>query len=216
MSHGLSLETQLAILSGERYGPEDQHTFPASLSTRQRFRNILDALATVCVCEPQNQAFAISASILVTGITLYVSQTGAEPFEVIDHLKEIGRQLVGLRSHDPSTLKWALDTPLSHFAGTIYQHSLPVFRELFVDMAEGFIATYESAVEAGREFGDEYARLFTTVSWMHDILDESIRPAYNDICLVGLLAQWMHGKWKKELDKTDDEPLLSEWDLEQS
>ena len=73
-----------------------------------------------------------------------------------------------------------------------------------MDIAGGFIATYESAVEAGREFGDEYAQLFTAVSCMHDILDESPRPDYNDICWVALLAEWMHGEWKKELDKPRD------------
>jgi len=40
---------------------------------------------------------------------LYVSQTGAEPLEVINHLKKIGRQLVGLVSaHDRCALKWVL------------------------------------------------------------------------------------------------------------
>ncbi|KIM77870.1 hypothetical protein PILCRDRAFT_825090 [Piloderma croceum F 1598] len=43
------------------------------------------------------------------------------------------------------------------------KHSLPVFRKLFMDMTEGFIVTYESAVETGREFGDDYARLFGSV-----------------------------------------------------
>jgi hypothetical protein len=220
MDTQISLETHVALLSGRRYGPNDQHISPASLSTRQRLRNILDTLAALCISEPQDEAFAVSASILATGVTLYVSQTGVKPLEVIDHLKEVGKQLVGLapvvRSHDRSALKWELDTPLCYLAGTIYQHSLPVFRKLFMDMAEGFIATYESAIEAGREFGDEYARLFTAVSCMHNILDDSSPSDYSDICRVALLAEWMRGEWRKELDETNDKSFLSGWHLEKS
>jgi hypothetical protein len=95
-----NIELALRLLNVQRYGPK--------LSTRQHFGNILDALS---VSDPaQDQAFTVSASILATGVTLYLSaQESAEPLAAIDHL-EIGGQLVCLapaaHSYHPVALKW--------------------------------------------------------------------------------------------------------------
>ena len=128
---------------------KNQHTSPASLSTRQRFRNSLDALAALCVfiyrvgtARSSICRFCFYSGHLVYWRLLSMfrnSQTGAESLEVIDHFNEIGKQLASLvsavYSHDRPQMG---PGHFTHLAVTIYQHSLPVFRRLSVDMAEGF------------------------------------------------------------------------------
>jgi hypothetical protein len=71
MASQLSLETQVALLCGRPH-PENTVTPPIrKISSKQHFAAILDSLAALCVSEPQ-QAFAVSASIRITGVTLHV------------------------------------------------------------------------------------------------------------------------------------------------
>lgn len=86
----LSPEAYFAILYGnrnymERVTPDSPSSQKRVSSKDRRLRDILDALAAVCVAEAQ-QHIAVSMSLTPSGVTLYVSGTGASPHLAANHL----------------------------------------------------------------------------------------------------------------------------------
>jgi len=207
MASQLSLETQVALLCGRPH-PENTVTPPIrKISSKQHFAAILDSLAALCVSEPQ-QAFAVSASIRITGVTLHVSQTGDMPLEAVRHLTEIRKLLVGLISlvepcnpNDPIWSRKDPKAPVSQLAVVIYRHSLPMFRHHIMGMGKDFIESYESTVKAGR-FGDEYKGLFNILSVLYETLERFPDPDDTKLCHIALVvAGAVHQEWKEHLEE---------------
>lgn len=214
----LSLETQVALLCGRPH-PESTLTPPIhTMSTKQHFAAILDSLAALCVSEPQ-QAFAVSASIRITGVTLHVSQTGDMPLKAVRHLTEIRKLLVGLRSlvepRNPNGPIWSWkdsEAPVPQLAIAIYRHSLPVFRHHMMEMGKTFIESYESTVKAGR-FGDEYKGLFDILSALHDTLERVPDPDDTKLYQIAhVVAGAVYQEWKEHLEEKLKNSPLYKWD----
>jgi hypothetical protein len=197
MAQNPSPELYLSLLSG-RYGDVSRistekhhndigsrisgHPFP---NDPDRFTDLLDALAAVCVRKEKGDIFFVSLTMDLDAATLYVSSNETVPASVTSHLRKIRGQLKEFRKvtePHPSSIPAnetppdPNDTPLLaegqlNLQKTIYEYSYSKLRRRFFKRAPTILAKYKvimTSLQANKEetmFSPLYTTPIGTHSW---------------------------------------------------
>ncbi|KIM79717.1 hypothetical protein PILCRDRAFT_553847 [Piloderma croceum F 1598] len=221
----LSLENCIPLLYGIPFRMREPTGQPAEIqmpSKEKRFRTTLDTLAALCVSEAQ-QEFAVSLSGTAAGVTLYVSQTGATPHHVAEHLIRIRTLLVKLKAEQssPSAISTSLDPSdpgsiVSQLGVVIYRHSFPKFRHRFMRKQEAFFLAYQKIIASGQLVAKADQAicqvLFDSFTILRDVLEGISQP--DDVTIHAIVAMLcgVYDHWQSYVDENSHDSMLSLWD----
>lgn len=131
IDHELTVPLLVALTtaSGGRFPRDDErrdfpietwlpgHGISHQLSTNDRFRRVLDALASLCVSRARKQVFAIGVQLTSTTLTLTIADNQPVTDTTVDHLKSVWESLTELsdlyagprdkRKYHPSGIEWS-------------------------------------------------------------------------------------------------------------
>jgi len=186
------------------------------------FRTTLDTLAALCVSEAQHQEFAVSLSATAAGITLYVSQTGATPHHVAEHLIRIRTLLVKLKAERTSlsAISTSLDISdagsiVSQLGVAIYRHSFPKFRHRFMQNQEAFFSAYQRIIASGQLVADGDQAicqvLFDSFTMLRDVLEGIPQPDDATIHTIVDMLYGVHDHWQSYVDENSRDSMFSLW-----
>lgn len=125
----------LTTASGGRFPRDDErrdfpvetwvpgHGISRQLSTNDRFRRVLDALASLCVSRARKQVFAIGVQLTTSTLTLTIADNQPVKQETVDYLQSVWDTLTKLsdlyagprdkRKYHPSGIEWSKYTGVS-------------------------------------------------------------------------------------------------------
>ena len=194
-----------------------------------RLRDVLDALAAICVHNDKGNIFFVSLAMNQNSATLHVSTNGTVPTTLTDHLIKIRDQLnalkkdlissppisVDIKSPDPAKTPERTDGELM-LQKTIYEYSYKIVRRRFTKRGPAIISQYKVIMKKLEDYNSAadtnlLAKTLLVLRSVEDALKDETPQERHLLYLIKAITA-LSMAWRKYLEATEATTVLNRWD----